>query len=135
MAIVVDYAYPEDVQRGRGAYTVLKKIRLDAGEVAQWITVPHHLGRVPNWVRVTKLTKEFTPLSPVFPAAECCPGILPFTVEGTDLEWDPGLPAPGPYPDGVIDLTDALYFGVYNSDETHEAYFLVEFGITHSSPR
>ena len=134
MADVIDDAYPVAVERNGGAYTVLKKLRVDPTKQATWIEVHHGLNRVPNWVRVTKCSFDFAPASPTFPLGDCCPGILEFGAEGTDLQWDPGLDAPQ-YPSGIIDLTQSLYFGVINADEAHAAYFLVEIGVTHSTPK
>ena len=134
MAVLVDDAYPDTPTRQGGAYTILKKIRVDAGEAAQWIEVEHGLGRVPNWVRVTKLAHDVPPASPVFPAAECNPGILPFAATGDDLAWDPGEATPT-YPSDVIDLRESLYFGVINAAVQDAAFFLVEIGVTHSVPK
>lgn len=134
MAVIVDDAYPVAIRRNGGAYTILKKIRVDAAEGAQWVEVPHGLHRLPDWARVTQVTFDHTPASPVFPAAECDPGILEFAAAGTDLEWDPG-DAGGQYPSDAIDLEESLYFGVINQDGQHAAYFLVEIGVTHSTPK
>jgi hypothetical protein len=131
--MIVDLAYPDSLSRNGGAYTILKKVQLDADTAPSYIEIAHGLKREPNWVRVTCLSRDVPDESPNFVDAKMCPAILDMA-PGDDLQWNPGEETPT-YPSGVIDLTESLYFGVYNADQTQTAEFLVEIGITHSTPK
>lgn len=135
-----------------GAYTDQKVVLLDADTALGWFMLEHDLGRIPDWVRVTKLTYGLVNLDPwdgpataagahLEPAIDIAASLL------TDrLVWDVGTGTPGtgrpPEMPAGHDLSTDLWFGAAgdetippNGDPGHtgqDAYYLVEVGITHS---
>lgn len=132
-----------------GAYTDQKVVLVDHDTVLGWFLLEHDLGRIPDWVRVTKLTYGLVNLDPwdgpaVAAGAHLEPALdIAASLVAGRLVWDAGLTGnPDGRPDTMPaghDLSTDLWFGAAG-DETRvdpaytgqDAYYLVEFGMTHS---
>lgn len=123
-----------------GAYTDQVVVEVEDDTQLGWNLVPHDLGRIPDWVRVTRLTYGIPDASPEegLPAhLEPAINVAASGVAGR-LVWDegtalPGTGRPGPMP-ANHDLSTDLWFGAEGNGRT-TTKFLLEFGITHSVPK
>jgi hypothetical protein len=132
-----------------GAYTDQKVVLVDADEDLDWFFLEHDLGRIPDWVRVTKLTYGLVieaeaewdgPASAAAAHLEPTLDVVASVAAGR-LVWDTGIDDGGASgrPASVEDLATGIWFGAAGDVTTVEplhtgqdAYYLVEFGITHS---
>ena len=119
-----------------GAYTDQKVIEVEANTALGWFSVLHDLGRIPDWVRITKLTYGVGGKSPSeTPGAFLAPAILLAECISTGrLVWDPGeVGNVEGRPLSIAELDKELWFGACG--DRAPSKYLVEFGITHSVPK
>lgn len=130
MGISIDYFDPN--HKSTGVNTVLKIVKIDVNEGKTEIDVPHGLGFVPSWVRVTPLANAIDFNGRVTPTVydAVCQPIIQAGLITDHPKWDPGK---GPV---FRDLREVLGFVMQNdAEEAVPAYFLVEIGRTHSVPK
>lgn len=120
-----------------GAYTDQKVIEVEPNTPLGWYVIEHDLGRIPDWVRVTKLTYGVPDASPAQPDfAHLEPAIDLFqSGTGGRLFWDVGeVGNTDGRPTTLVEPEQRLWFGA-EGDRVYPVKFLLEFGITHSTPK
>ena len=133
MGTIVTDAYPNDALRTGRAYTVLKKLKVEAAPVSDPypVVVEHGLGVVPTWVRVTALRyyDETPPGTYVVGTQRVAPLFDRDATEASgELVWEaqpPGVADP-------IDLAQEVFVAA-SPDKLYDLYYLVEIGITQSA--
>lgn len=119
--------------RSTGQNTRLFIVAVDGGDAASYVHVPHGLGFIPSWARVTPLSVDDSesPGDPVVNAGRCEPALdpttLPFTGAFPWLDTDDGGMT-------TIDLTAEILVTTQGAapNGPRVDYFLLEVGRTHS---
>lgn len=109
-----------------GSYTDQKVFKVEASTLAAIVNLGHDLERIPDWVRVTALALCVRDAPEVATPAYLDPVIESSTGVDERFEWNDN--------GGTVVLSDHIRFAAFN-DTQFDAYFLVEFGITHSKTK